>query len=223
MEPLVDVAGLSKSYRMGARELAVLHDLNMQVERGEFVAIMGASGSGKSTLLHILGCLDRQSAGRYCFAGRDMGAMDDARLSHFRSSEVGFVFQSFNLVPQLSVFENVELPFFYAAQIPADGQQRTTDALAQVGLTHRLRHRPAELSGGEMQRVAIARAIVTSPSLLLADEPTGNLDSATGEQILDILTRLHAAGATLVVVTHDPDVARRAQRRMLLRDGRFVS
>jgi putative ABC transport system ATP-binding protein len=223
MEQLVEIAGLGKSYPMTGREVQVLRDLDMEVQHGEFVAIMGASGSGKSTLLHILGGLDRHTRGTYRFAGRDMQALSDARLSAIRAGEVGFIFQSFNLIPQLSVYENVELPFFYGAEIPLAADERITDALSRVGLSHRLRHRPSELSGGEMQRVAIARAIVMSPRLILADEPTGSLDSATGEQILAIMEELNTAGATVLLVTHNFEVAKRARRHLVLKDGRFVS
>jgi len=223
MQQLVEIAGLGKSYSMTGREVPVLSELDLQVQPGEFVAIMGASGSGKSTLLHILGGLDRHSRGSYRFAGRDMNALNDAQLSAIRANEVGFIFQSFNLVPQLSVYENVELPFFYAPETPADADQRIVGALSKVGLSHRLRHRPSELSGGEMQRVAIARAIVTSPRLILADEPTGSLDSATGEQILAILEGLNEAGTAVLLVTHNVEVAKRARRQLVLKDGRFVA
>jgi len=223
MERLVEISGLGKSYPMTGGAVQVLRELDMEVQRGEFVAIMGASGSGKSTLLHILGGLDRQTSGTYRFAGRDMHALSDARLSAIRASEVGFIFQSFNLIPQLSVYENVELPFFYGPAISAVADECIVEALAKVGLSHRLRHRPSELSGGEMQRVAIARAIVMSPRLVLADEPTGSLDSATGEQILAIMQELNNSGATVLLVTHNVEVARRAQRQLVLRDGRFVS
>ncbi len=223
MERLVEIDGLGKTYAMTGHEVHVLRELDLEVRRGEFVAIMGASGSGKSTLLHILGGLDRHTRGNYRFAGRDMTSLDDDELSAIRAREVGFIFQSFNLVPQLSVYENVELPFFYGPEISADADARIMAALSKVGLSHRLRHRPAELSGGEMQRVAIARAFVTSPHLILADEPTGSLDSATGEQILTLIEGLNAAGATVVLVTHNVEVAKRAKRQLVLKDGRFVS
>jgi putative ABC transport system ATP-binding protein len=222
MAALISVERMKKSYSRGAQQLEILCDLNFQVERGEFSAIMGASGSGKSTLLNILGCLDRHTAGRYLFDGRDMSGLDDEALSLFRSREVGFVFQGFNLVPQFSVLENVELPFLYAPDYCTDTRARCIEALARVGLAARLQHLPSELSGGEMQRVAIARAIVMLPRLILADEPTGNLDSATGGQILDILEELNRNGATVLVVTHDAGIAARAQRQLRLEDGRFA-
>jgi putative ABC transport system ATP-binding protein len=222
MAALISVERMKKSYSRGAQQLEILCDLNFQVERGEFSAIMGASGSGKSTLLNILGCLDRHTAGRYLFDGRDMSGLDDKALSQFRSREVGFVFQGFNLVPQFSVLENVELPFLYAPDYSTDMRARCIEALARVGLAARLQHLPSELSGGEMQRVAIARAIVMLPRLILADEPTGNLDSATGGQILDILEELNRNGATVLVVTHDAGIAARAQRQLRLEDGRFA-
>jgi putative ABC transport system ATP-binding protein len=222
MAALISVERMAKSYSRGGQPLKILCDLDFQVERGEFSAIMGASGSGKSTLLNILGCLDRHTAGRYLFDGRDMSGLDDEALSLFRSREVGFVFQGFNLVPQFSVLENVELPFLYAPDYCTDMRARCIEALARVGLAARLQHLPSELSGGEMQRVAIARAIVMLPRLILADEPTGNLDSATGGQILDILEELNRNGATVLVVTHDAGIAARAQRQLRLEDGRFA-
>jgi len=218
---MIETSKLSKSFHLAGHDVPVLHGLDLAVDRGEFVAVTGASGSGKSTLLHILGGLDRPSAGTYSFDGREMSALDDDERSRLRASHIGFVFQSFHLLPQLSVLENVALPFLYAPDGARDARDRAAAALAKVGLSHRLAHRPAELSGGEMQRAAIARAIVVDPELVLADEPTGNLDSATGAQILDALGALNDAGATLVLVTHDHDVAARARRRMHLKDGRF--
>ena len=218
---IVEARSLSKSFALAGREVPVLHGLDLAVGRGDFVAITGASGSGKSTLLHILGGLDRPSEGSYRFDGRDMSALDDDERSRLRASHIGFVFQSFHLLPQLSVLENVAIPFLYAPADARDARERSAASLAKVGLSHRLAHRPSELSGGEMQRAAIARAIVVDPELVLADEPTGNLDSATGAQILDVLCALNDAGATLVLVTHDHDVAARARRRMHLKDGRF--
>lgn len=222
-ENLIEIDDLAKSYWIAGRNLRILHELSMAVECGEFVAIMGTSGSGKSTLLNIMGCLDRPTAGRYCFAGHETADASDAQLSRLRAGEIGFVFQNFNLLPHLSVFENVELPFFYAAQSPQQPAEAVEQALLQVGLGDRLTHKPAELSGGEMQRVAIARAIVTRPSLILADEPTGSLDSVTGAGILDLLDQLNDAGTTIVLVTHDNEVASRAERKLVLKDGCFVN
>lgn len=221
---MLEVRRLCKRYFLAGREVSVLESLDLHVESGEFVAIRGASGSGKSTLLHVLGCLDRPSAGEYRFAGQPMQALDDDALSAFRANDVGFVFQSFHLLPELSARENVALPFLYRGGISeasGDVEQAVSEALAQVGLSERAEHLPAQLSGGEMQRVAIARAVVKRPRLLLADEPTGNLDSATGREILDLLAGLNRDGTTLILVTHDASVANRANRQLLLRDGRF--
>ena len=218
---MIEARGLSKSYRLAGREVPVLRDLDLDIARGDFVAITGASGSGKSTLLHILGALDRPGAGSYRFDGREMATLDDDERSRVRATRIGFVFQGFHLLPQLTVLENVMLPFQYAPGPVGDARERASAALERVQLGHRLDHRPAELSGGEMQRTAIARAMVVEPQLLLADEPTGNLDSTTGAAILDTLMDMNAAGLTLVLVTHDRDVASRAPRRVALRDGRF--
>lgn len=221
---MLEVSDLCKRYVLAGREVAVLDRLDLQVEAGEFVAIRGASGSGKSTLLHVLGCLDRPSAGDYRFAGQPMQTLDDDALSAFRANDVGFVFQSFHLLPELTARENVALPFLYrggVAEAGGDVEQAVSEALAQVGLSERAEHLPAQLSGGEMQRVAIARAVVKRPRLLLADEPTGNLDSATGREILDLLAALNRGGTTLILVTHDASVANRAGRQLLLRDGHF--
>jgi putative ABC transport system ATP-binding protein len=218
---VIEARGLGKSYRLAGRDVPVLRDLDLDVARGEFVAITGTSGSGKSTLLHILGALDRPGTGSYRFDGREMASLDDDERSRVRAHGIGFVFQGFHLLPQLTVLENVMLPFQYAAAPAANARERAVAALERVQLAHRLDHRPSELSGGEMQRTAIARAMVVEPQLLLADEPTGNLDSATGAAILDTLMEMNAAGTTLVLVTHDRDVASRAPRRVALRDGRF--
>ena len=219
---MIRARALEKSYAKGGRPpIAVLRGIDIDVERGELVAITGASGSGKSTLLHILGALDRPSAGSYSFAGREVADLDDDERSRLRASHIGFVFQSFHLLPQLTVLENVALPFLYADAPPPDALARSRRALERVGLGHRLDHRPAELSGGEMQRAAIARAIVVGPEIVLADEPTGNLDSATGAQVLDLLQELNEGGTTLLLVTHDDSVASRARRRLHLTDGKF--
>ena len=217
---LIDIHDLRRTYRMGEHELTVLHGVDLQIETGEFVAIMGPSGSGKSTLMHILGCLDRPTSGRYVLDGLEVQNLDDLELSRLRNHKVGFVFQSFNLIPQLDVIENVELPMIYAGLSRSERQSRASQLLHRVGLAQRETHRPTELSGGECQRVAIARALVMRPRLVLADEPTGNLDSRTGEEIMQLFDELHAQGTTLLLVTHDPGVAARADRTVRIRDGR---
>jgi len=218
---MIHARALEKSYAKSGHAIAVLRGVDIDVERGEFVAITGASGSGKSTLLHILGALDSPSAGHYAFRGREVADIDDDARSRLRASSFGFVFQSFHLLPQLTILENVALPFLYCGSPRPDATPRARCALERVGLAHRLEHTPAELSGGEMQRAAIARAIVVEPEVVFADEPTGNLDSGTGAQVLDLLGELNRAGTTLVLVTHDAAVASRAHRRMHLTDGRF--
>ena len=211
-----------RTYRVGEGELHALAGVTESVEPGEHVAIMGPSGCGKSTLLNVIGCLDRPTRGSYRLEGREVATLDEVELSHVRRSSVGYVFQSFHLVPRLDAARNVELPMIFAGVEPTERRERVQAALAAVGLAERARHRPAELSGGERQRVAVARAVVMSPQVLLADEPTGNLDSASGEQVLELLRRLNEDGLTLIVVTHDPGVARRAGRVLILKDGRIV-
>jgi putative ABC transport system ATP-binding protein len=198
-----------------------LRGVNLTVVAGEMVAVMGPSGSGKSTLLHLLGCLDAPTRGRYFFAGADVTGMEDEELSLVRSLKISFVFQTFNLIPQSTVLENVILPFQYRPGGSAGAREKAERALEKVGLAHRMTHRPMELSGGEMQRVAIARAIAQSPLVLLADEPTGNLDSSTGNSILELFEFLRAEGVTIIMVTHDPGVARRCERILEMRDGRM--
>ena len=212
---------VAKVYARGAREVEALRDVSLTVSAGESVAVTGPSGSGKSTLLSILGCLDRPTRGRYALDGEDVSGMDDQALSRVRNRRIGFVFQSFHLIPQLTVVENVETPLLYSALPVGLWRERALACLRKVGLAHRVDHRPSELSGGEAQRVAIARALVCDPAVLLADEPTGNLDSATGEEIAGLLDGLHAEGRTLVVVTHNEALARRARRVVRLRDGRL--
>ncbi|MGB5985179.1 MAG: ABC transporter ATP-binding protein [Desulfobacterales bacterium] len=219
MKPLIQAVAISKQYHLPRRTITVLRDINFFVGQNEFVAIMGPSGSGKSTLLHILGCLDRPSAGEYRFDGIDVFNASDRLLSQFRAQDIGFVFQTFNLVGTLTVYENVELPFVYAMFPRKEMAARVNRAVEQVGLADRIHHRPSELSGGEMQRVAIARAMAMQPKLLLADEPTGNLDTATSLEILKLFQEFHALGVTLVMVTHDPEIARLAQRVVVLKDG----
>lgn len=219
---LIRLEGIEKSYLTTSGQQIILSRLDLNVEAGEYVAIMGASGSGKSTLLHIMGCLDRQTAGQYYFAGKKIDALSDAQLSEIRATKIGFVFQHFYLLPHLSVFENVALPFFYRPDHVGNIDGQINQALQVVGLADRSRHRPSELSGGEMQRVAIARVLITRPQLILADEPTGSLDSLTSSGILDIIKRLNQMGVTIVLVTHDPLVASQAGRIITIKDGRFV-
>jgi putative ABC transport system ATP-binding protein len=213
---------VSRVFQVGGTEVRALDDVTEHVAAGEHVAIMGPSGSGKSTLLNVVGCLDRPSAGRYLLDGREVSSLDDAALTDVRRHMIGFVFQSFHLVPRLTAAENVELPMVFAGIARPERRERVAAGLAAVGLTARADHRPEQLSGGERQRVAIARAMVMRPRVLLADEPTGNLDSRSGLQVLELLDHLHAEGLTLVVVTHDPIVARRAGRVILMADGRIA-
>ena len=209
-----------RSYRLGDQTVHALSGVDLRIDAGEYVAIMGPSGSGKSTLLNVLGLLDRATGGRYLLGGRDVGDLDDDELSLERGRRLGFVFQSYNLIPQLDVVENVEVPMFYAGVPEREARERAEALATRMGLGARLHHRPTELSGGQQQRVAIARSLANDPLVLLADEPTGNLDSRTGLEILGLLDELHASGKTLVVVTHDPSVAARADRVVHMRDGK---
>jgi putative ABC transport system ATP-binding protein len=221
--PVVRLDGVGKVYPRGQTAVRALEDVTLAVAPGELVAVMGASGSGKSTLLAILGCLDRPTSGDYHLDGRRVADLTDAALSRLRNRTIGFVFQSFHLIPELTVLENVETPLLYGDVPPGEWRERSLRGLERVGLPHRADHRPAELSGGEAQRVAIARALVTEPRLLLADEPTGNLDSRTGEEIADLITGLPDAGRTVILVTHNDALAARARRLVRLSDGRVVS
>lgn len=219
---MIRLEGVSRTFEIGGRPLHALVDVSEHIRAGEHVAIMGPSGSGKSTLLNVIGCLDRPTSGRYWLDGREVSALDDEALTLVRRHTIGFVFQSFHLVPRLTAVENVELPMLFAGTDRHERRARAEAALAKVGLADRATHRPSQLSGGERQRVALARAMVMGPRVLLADEPTGNLDSGSGKLVLDQLDALHAGGLTLVVVTHDPLVARRAGRTLTMVDGRIV-
>ncbi len=222
MSSLVELKHISKIYQSGDEKLFALNDLNLTIEEGEFVAIMGTSGSGKSTLMNIMGALDRATSGEYLLQGVPVQSMGDGRLSQLRNQKIGFVFQSFNLLPRYTAVQNVEVPLIYARVPVAKRRQMAIEALNRVGLGARLTHRPTQLSGGQQQRVAIARALVTRPVILLADEPTGALDSDTTHQILDLLHELHGQGMTLILVTHEPEVAAHAERVIVVRDGRVL-
>jgi len=213
---------LCKTYHPGSEELRVLKDVNLTIYSGEYVAIMGPSGSGKSTLLNMIGCLDRPTAGDYLLGGQNVATLEDDQLSMIRGARIGFVFQSFNLISQLNVVENIEIPMYYQGFSEQASEQRARELGTLVGLADRLNHRPTELSGGQQQRVAIARAMANDPLIILADEPTGNLDSASGADILAILDRLHGEGKTLIVVTHDESIAAKARRIIRLFDGRIA-
>jgi len=221
--PVIRVTGLARDYPMGGETVRALRGVDLAVAPNEYLAIMGPSGSGKSTLMNILGCLESPTAGDYWLRGTLVSRMSDRELAQVRNREIGFVFQTFNLLSRATAQRNVELPLVYAGVPAPERRRRATAALERVGLADRVHHRPNELSGGQRQRVAVARALVTAPSLILADEPTGNLDSRTGEDVMALFAQLHAEGQTIIVVTHDPDVAAHAQRRVVLRDGSIAS
>ena len=216
---LIQTNDLWKTYQMGTEEVHALRGVSIGIERGEYVAIMGPSGSGKSTLMNLIGCLDTPTKGTYMLNGKQAGLMNDDELARIRNEEIGFVFQTFNLLPRATALHNVELPLIYAGITSRTRKERATQALEKVELGNRMHHKPNELSGGQRQRVAIARALVNNPSILLADEPTGNLDSKTGVEIMGVFQRLHEAGNTIILVTHEPDVAAYAQRAIHIRDG----
>jgi putative ABC transport system ATP-binding protein len=220
--PLIDIRGVWRVYQLGHVTVEALRGIDLLIRQGEFVAIVGPSGSGKTTLMNIIGCLDRPSAGSYRLAGEEVASLDDDDLARVRSRTVGFVFQSYNLLSRTTAVENVETPLLYQGVKRAERERRAIEALTALGMGDRLRHQPSELSGGQQQRVAIARALVTQPALILADEPTGNLDSASGAEVIRILDRLHRSGRTIVLITHDVEVARAAQRQVHVRDGRLV-
>jgi putative ABC transport system ATP-binding protein len=220
---VIELRGLTRHFRVGDQTVRALQDVSLTIPDGDYLALMGPSGSGKSTLLHLLGCLDRPTGGSYVLDGHEVGTLPEGELAQIRSRKIGFVFQFFHLVPRLTAAGNVELPMILAGIRPSERRARVAKALAAVGLTDRASHRPDQLSGGQRQRVAIARATVMGPSILLADEPTGNLDRASGKEIIELIERMNRDGLTVVVVTHDPEVGGRARRILKLVDGRIVS
>lgn len=223
MQPVIELSQIRKTYYMGSNSIEVLKGISLSIERNEYVALMGPSGSGKSTLMNILGCLDTPTSGNYFLSGKDVSKMPDDDLAEVRNNEIGFVFQQFNLLPRLTAAENVALPLIYAGISKKERTERAMEALRKVALADRSHHKPNELSGGQIQRVAIARALVNNPSLLLADEPTGNLDSKTSVEVMEIFGQIQAAGNTVVLVTHEEDIAEYAKRVVRLRDGNIES
>lgn len=220
-DAVIRVENLTKVYQLGKQEVRALSGVTFRIFPNEFVAIMGPSGSGKSTLLNLIGCLDTPSEGEYYLSGKLVSALSENELAHIRNSEIGFIFQIFNLLPRATAFHNVELPIIYKGERKRERALKAQRALEMVEMEHRMHHRPSELSGGERQRVAIARALVNNPSLLLADEPTGNLDSKTGQEILNLFHKIHSQGNTIIMVTHDMDIAQQAQRILFVRDGKI--
>lgn len=219
---IITVDKVNKTYKNGSLELQVLKNISFKVDKGEFLAIMGSSGSGKSTMMNILACLDSQYEGTYILDGIDISKLTENQLSEIRNKKIGFIFQSFNLLPRLSALENVELPLVYSSVPKAERHKRATELLEMVGLKDRMHHKPNELSGGQRQRVAIARALVNDPSIILADEPTGNLDSKSEEEIIEILQELNRMGKTIVIVTHEPNIGDIAQRKIVFKDGEII-
>ncbi len=217
--PIIEVINVKKSYTLGDMEVLILHEINLTVREGDFLAIMGPSGSGKSTLMNLIGFLDRPTEGKIIIKGRDVNKLSDKEIARLRGLEIGFIFQTFNLIPRLNALENVELPTYANARVGIDSHKKARELLKMVGLEDRMHHKPSELSGGQSQRVAIARALINDPSILLADEPTGNLDSKTGCEILNMFTKLNEEGRTIVMITHDPDIAKYADRVVLVKDG----
>jgi putative ABC transport system ATP-binding protein len=220
---VIRTEALAKMYQMGAEEVHALRGIDVEIRKGEYVAIMGPSGSGKSTLMNLIGCLDSPSSGRYWLAGRLVSELDDDELAYIRNKEIGFVFQTFNLLPRATALHNVELPLIYNGTPSEERIERAKKALERVDLVPRMHHKPNELSGGQRQRVAIARALVNNPSIVLADEPTGNLDSKTGEEIMNLFENLHGQGNTIILVTHEMDIAQHAHRVIFIRDGKIAS
>ena len=219
---IITVDNINKTYKNGSLELQVLKNISFKVDKGEFLAIMGSSGSGKSTMMNILGCLDNQYEGRYILDGIDISKSTENELSEIRNKKIGFIFQSFNLLPRLTALENVELPLVYSSIPKEERHKRANELLEMVGLKERIHHRPNELSGGQRQRVAIARALANNPSIILADEPTGNLDSKSEEEIIEILQKLNKMGKTIVIVTHEPNIGEIAQRKIVFKDGEII-
>ena len=219
---IITVDNVNKTYKNGSLELQVLKNISFKVDKGEFLAIMGSSGSGKSTMMNILGCLDNQYEGRYILDGIDISKSNENELSEIRNKKIGFIFQSFNLLPRLTALENVELPLVYSSIPKEERHKRANELLEMVGLKERIHHRPNELSGGQRQRVAIARALANNPSIILADEPTGNLDSKSEEEIIEILQKLNKMGKTIVIVTHEPSIGEIAERKIVFKDGEII-
>jgi len=220
---LIEISNLTKDYQIGDIDVPALHDIDLLIDKNEYVAIMGPSGSGKSTLMNILGCLDTPTKGRYYFKRQDVSTLDDDSLSAMRNKEIGFIFQNFNLLPRMNALQNVELPLIYSGMLPSERKERALKSLEKVGLLDRINHKPSELSGGQKQRVAIARALVTRPGILLADEPTGALDSKTGEDIMGLFHELHKEGNTIILITHEQEIADYAERIIFIRDGKIHS